>query len=153
MSVFCVVFSVAGSAGRAPEAHFTHVPHSLRPGLPAPRLPFGWNTPRWMIFDECAKKQKSFHEKLKDAGTMDQLLRMRENYQTGGEDRMAELEKEWLAAQICYRLLSQAIALRFEACAMQSDVRCCLKPAQSDFGFLRKRKRRRSYHRTSTSTL
>jgi len=51
----------------------------------------------WMIFDECAKKQKSFHDKLRDAGTMDQLLRMRENFQTGGEERMAELEKEWHA--------------------------------------------------------
>eukprot|EP00435_Cladocopium_sp_Y103_P064802 s701_g26.t1 len=23
----------------------------------------------WMIFDECAKKQKSFHDKLRDAGS------------------------------------------------------------------------------------
>lgn len=68
---------------------------------------------RWMIFDECAKKQKSFHDKLRDAGlgsktldagssntlsfpflvfrprTMDQLLRMRENFQTGGEANVA----------------------------------------------------------------
>ena len=67
-----------------------------------------------MIFDECAKKQKSFHDKLRDAGlgsktldacgifkyfelipngfrprTMDQLLRMRENFQTGGEANVA----------------------------------------------------------------
>lgn len=51
----------------------------------------------WMIYDECAKQKKSFHDKLRDAGTMDQLLRMRENYQTGGEERMEMLEKEWHA--------------------------------------------------------
>ncbi|CAJ1377643.1 unnamed protein product [Effrenium voratum] len=51
----------------------------------------------WMIFDECAKKQTHFHDKLRDAATMDQLLRMRENFQAGGEERMVELEKEWHA--------------------------------------------------------
>lgn len=49
----------------------------------------------WMVYDECQQKKASFHDKLRDQRTMDQLLRMRENFQAGGEERMAELEKEW----------------------------------------------------------
>ncbi|CAE8613972.1 unnamed protein product [Polarella glacialis] len=49
----------------------------------------------WMVYDECQQKKSNFHDKLRDDRTMDQLLRMRENYQSGGEERMAELEKEW----------------------------------------------------------
>lgn len=49
----------------------------------------------WMVYDECQKKGGKFLEKLKDARTHEQILRMRENFQEGGEDRMVELEREW----------------------------------------------------------
>ncbi|CAE7257381.1 pph-5 [Symbiodinium natans] len=51
----------------------------------------------WMIYDECSKKQKDFKEKLRDGATADQLRKMRENFQAGGEERMADMEKEWHA--------------------------------------------------------
>ena len=84
-----------------------------------------------MIYDECSKKQKDFKDKLQDGAsapysdplradvkmalnrlrTADQLRKMRENFQAGGEatvsrggfqqangmceERMADMEKEW----------------------------------------------------------
>lgn len=49
----------------------------------------------WMVYDECEKHKANFHDKLRDEQTMSHLVRLRENFQDGGEERMQDVEKQW----------------------------------------------------------
>lgn len=49
----------------------------------------------WMVYDECDKKGTKFLDKLRDDQTMSHLRKLRENFQEGGEERLAELENHW----------------------------------------------------------
>eukprot|EP00440_Ansanella_granifera_P013355 gb/GFBE01014513.1/.p1 GENE.gb/GFBE01014513.1/~~gb/GFBE01014513.1/.p1 ORF type:complete len:485 (+),score=158.53 gb/GFBE01014513.1/:1-1455(+) len=73
----------------------------------------------WMVYDECTQKKKNFHDKLKDPGSHSQLMRMRENFQEGGEERMKELEKEWHAQ--C-KAMSDAEASKKELVPQSIDI-------------------------------
>lgn len=50
----------------------------------------------WMVYDECQKHGRNFHQQLREDRCISQLQKLRESYQDGGEDRMEQLERQWL---------------------------------------------------------
>lgn len=59
----------------------------------------------WMVLDECKKTNMPFIDKLRSDGTMAQLRKLRGSFQEGGEDRMKDLESQWL--NICHGVATE----------------------------------------------
>mmetsp|Transcript_95994 Transcript_95994/g.210062 ORF Transcript_95994/g.210062 Transcript_95994/m.210062 type:complete len:482 (-) Transcript_95994:594-2039(-) len=72
----------------------------------------------WMLYDECQTKQVPFLQKLQDESTMVQLRKLRENFQQGGEERMKDLESNFLS--ICGNIIEEEA--KKEVAPMNADV-------------------------------
>mmetsp|Transcript_66681 Transcript_66681/g.171698 ORF Transcript_66681/g.171698 Transcript_66681/m.171698 type:complete len:477 (+) Transcript_66681:36-1466(+) len=65
----------------------------------------------WMVYDECEKKKDvKFLDKLRDEQTLSHLRKLRENYEQGGEERLAELENHWYS--VCNSIVDEEQAAK-----------------------------------------